>query len=75
MRMIRRGIRMSHEHFRSMYKMPGTAEQKDQFLYNFNVEIDKYGEMPSDSEGDPDVEDSKERKKFYRRRAEDEDRA
>ena len=62
---------MNNAHLRSMYKMPGTSEQKDAFLYNFNIEVDKYEELPSDSEGDVDAEDSEERQRFYRRRAEE----
>ena len=61
---------MNNAHLRSMYKMPGTTEQKDAFLYNFNIEVDKYEELPSDSEGDVDAEDSEERKRFYKRAAE-----
>ena len=71
MRMIRWGIRMSNARLRGMYKMPGTAEQKDAFLFNFNIEVDKFEELPSDSEGDIDAEDSEERQRFYRRRAEE----
>ena len=72
LRQIRWGIRLAFNDVRNHYHLPGTSEQRDDFLEWFDGEMLRHQNCESESDGDPDLPDPAERrKKYQRRRGED----